>query len=195
MVALVPAEIPKFRLPLPAAPLRRRSLPLPTTHHRLPTLFLSHPPEMAGLCFHTLTNPSSRKPFIFTSIQIPRGVGVLRSRPSDIRTFSRANSFVYKRLPPLSPLFALFSEVSPFVFNRLQPLFAKYRGWGIPNATTGHGVGVPVPALNPPAGAGPRSQGLQELDDRFLVGPFQFFKLLCDVAGLAPVPRNGFEKS
>ena len=193
MVALVPAEIPKFRLPLPAAPLRRRSLPLPTTHHRLPTLFLSPPPEMAGLCFHTLTNPSSRKPFIFTSTQIPRGCGGC-SAP-DLPTFSRANSFVYKRLPPLSPLFALFSEVSSFVFNRLQPPFAKYRGRGISNATTGHGVGVPVPALNPPAGAGPRSQGLQELDDRFLVGPFQFFKLLCDVAGLAPVPRNGFEKS
>jgi hypothetical protein len=38
------------------------------------------------------------------------------------------------------------------------------------------------------------SQGLQELDDGFLVGASQFFKLLNDVAGLAAVPRDGFEE-
>lgn len=38
------------------------------------------------------------------------------------------------------------------------------------------------------------SQGLQELDYGFLVGLFQFFKLLSDVASLTAVPRDGFEK-
>src|SRR5271166_3454284 len=38
------------------------------------------------------------------------------------------------------------------------------------------------------------SQGLQELDDSFLFGLFQFFKLLDDVVGFAAVPRDGFKK-
>ena len=68
MVARVPAQIPKLPPRLPAPP-SLRSLPVVTTHHPLPPVF--RPP----LCFHTLTNPPSRKPFIFTSIQIPRGCG------------------------------------------------------------------------------------------------------------------------
>jgi len=68
MVARVLAQIPKLRPRLPAPP-SLRSLPVATTHHSLPPVF--RPP----LCFHALTNPSSRKPFIFTSIQIPRGCG------------------------------------------------------------------------------------------------------------------------
>src|SRR6266446_1580695 len=39
-----------------------------------------------------------------------------------------------------------------------------------------------------------RLERLQELDDGFLVGHFQFFKLLDDVGSLAAVPRDGFEK-
>src|SRR5439155_21094346 len=39
-----------------------------------------------------------------------------------------------------------------------------------------------------------RSKRLQELDDGFLIGHFQFFKLLDDVGGLAAVPRDGFEQ-
>ena len=31
-------------------------------------------PRRIGLCFHDLTNPSFDNPFLFTSIQIPRGV-------------------------------------------------------------------------------------------------------------------------
>jgi hypothetical protein len=68
MVARVPPQISKLRPRLPAPP-SLRSLPVVTTHHSLPPVF--RPP----LCFHALTNPSSRKPFIFTSIQIPRGCG------------------------------------------------------------------------------------------------------------------------
>ena len=65
MVAPVPAHISKFP---PHSP-QCAAASLLTTHHPLPTLFL--PP----LCFHTLTNCFSRNPFIFTSIQIPRGCG------------------------------------------------------------------------------------------------------------------------
>jgi hypothetical protein len=38
------------------------------------------------------------------------------------------------------------------------------------------------------------SQRLQELDDGILLGAFQFFKLLGDMAGLAAVSRDRFEK-
>src|SRR5467141_1367662 len=69
MVAPVSAQISTLPPRLLAAPLRRRSLPVVTTHHPLPPVF------RPSLCFHALTNPSSRKPFIFTSIQIPRGCG------------------------------------------------------------------------------------------------------------------------
>jgi hypothetical protein len=44
-------------------------------HYSLPPSTFSSP-----LCFHTLTNCFSRNPFLFTSIQIPRGVGGVRSR-------------------------------------------------------------------------------------------------------------------
>jgi hypothetical protein len=32
--------------------------------------------NLSPLCFHTLTNPFSRNPFLFTSMQNPRGCGV-----------------------------------------------------------------------------------------------------------------------
>jgi len=35
-------------------------------------------------------------------------------------------------------LFVLLPQPVSFVFNSLQPLFQKHRGWGIPNARTGH---------------------------------------------------------
>jgi single-stranded DNA-binding protein len=120
IVAPVSAQISKVCPRPPAVPLRRRSVPLLTTHYPLSTLFLP------ALCFHILTNCFSRNPFILTTIPIAPGCG------------GTNKSTVFRYLPPLSPLFALFFEVSPFVFNRLQPLFAKYRGWGIPNATTAH---------------------------------------------------------
>ncbi len=69
MVAPVPAQISKLRTRLPAAA-RRRSSPLLTTHNALHTVFLS------PLCFHTLTNPFSCNPFLFTSIQHPPGCGL-----------------------------------------------------------------------------------------------------------------------
>ena len=47
----------------------------------------------------------------------------------------------------------------------------------------------------PPTTMPPRSsKGLQELEDGVLLGAFQFFKLLGDVAGLAAVSRDRFEK-
>jgi len=41
---------------------------------------------------------------------------------------SSLKHLVFKSLPPLCALFAVFFELPPFVFNRLQPLFAKHRG-------------------------------------------------------------------
>src|SRR5712672_569930 len=45
-----------------------------------------------------------------------------------------------------------------------------------------------------PKSESPSLQGLQELDDGFLVGAFQSFKLQGDVASFAAVARDGFEK-
>ncbi len=57
---------------------------------------------------------------------------------------------VFADLPPLYRLFALFSTLVPFLFNRLQPLFPKCRGWGIPDASTGHpGWGYPLGVSTP----------------------------------------------
>src|SRR5712664_703632 len=55
------------------------SLAPPTAHYPLPTFC---PP----FCFLTLTNPFSRNPFCFTSIQIPGGVGVRWSVNSPLTT-------------------------------------------------------------------------------------------------------------
>ena len=83
----------------------RRRPPPPTTHY---------PP----LTTHSL----------FTS---RRHVRVFASFPTtDFHTFRHANSLVCIDLPPLCPLFALFSAFVSFVFNRLQPLFRKHPGWG-----------------------------------------------------------------
>jgi hypothetical protein len=44
-------------------------------------------------------------------------------------------------------LFVVLKKVNPFGIRQIQALFAKYRGWGIPNAATGHpGWGVPPAA-------------------------------------------------
>jgi hypothetical protein len=54
-----------------------RHLPsLPTTHDRIAfSLSTTHYPLFFALCFHTVTNPFSRNPFRFTSIQNPGGRG------------------------------------------------------------------------------------------------------------------------
>jgi len=128
MVAPVPPQI-KAPSRLPAPP-SLRSLPVVTTHHLLPPVF--RPP----LCFHALTNPSSRKPFIFTSIQIPGGCGGT-SLQSPSQLVLCGKSIVFRYLPPLFPLFALFSALPPFVFNRLRPLFLKHPGGGYLDPRTG----------------------------------------------------------
>src|SRR5258708_1885891 len=60
----------------------------------------------------------------------PRGVPFIIPDVRGFRPFQRAISFVYKTLPPLCRLFALFSAFVSFVFNRLQPLFQKHPGRG-----------------------------------------------------------------
>lgn len=122
MVAPVPAQILKLRPRLPAA-----HLPPPTFKHQ--HALFSSLPIVVGLCFHTLTNPSSRNSFIFTSIQLPRSVSASFAFRPNFQVFKRANSFVCIDLEPLCPLFVLFAALVSFVFNRLQPLFRKRRGY------------------------------------------------------------------
>ncbi len=134
MVSPVPAQIPNLRPRPPAAPLRRRSRPLLTTHNPL-SFFLSAP------CFHILTNCFSRNPFILTTIPIAPGCGVQASNlpPNSVpprrclpRPCRGGKSIVFRHLLPLFRLFALFSALPPFVFNRLQPLSRKHPGVGYP---------------------------------------------------------------
>src|SRR5229473_4525862 len=113
MVAPVPAEISNLRPCPPAAPLRRRSLPLLTTHYPLSTLFLS------ALCFHILTNCFSHNPFILTTIPIAPGCGgTSLQSPSELNAFgdSVAN-------PLFSGICCLF-PVSLRSFLRSLPLFS-----------------------------------------------------------------------
>src|SRR6266851_3655708 len=136
MVAPVPAQIPNLRPRPPAAPLRRRSLPLLATHYPLSTLFLS------ALCFHILTNCFSRNPFILITIRIAPGCGGTQASnppPNSVpprrylpRPCRGGKSIVFRHLLPLSRLFALFSALLPFVFNPLQPLSRKHPGVGYP---------------------------------------------------------------
>jgi hypothetical protein len=135
MVAPVPAQIPKLPSRLPAAPPRRRSLPRPTAHYSLPTLFL--PP----LCFHTLTNCFSRNPFVFTLICVAPGCHPSASlHPHESRVTShKSRPFIL--LEPLCRLFGLFSALVSFVFNRLQPFFPKHPGGGYPDISEGHASG------------------------------------------------------
>src|ERR1700737_3676147 len=72
--------------------------------------FLSLLPAEASLCFHNLTNPFSRNPFIFTSIQNPRGCGgysvrLFTSRRS--RGTSHALSMACRLLFSLGSLFRI----------------------------------------------------------------------------------------
>ena len=90
--------------------------------------------NLSPLCFHTLTNPFSRNPFLFTSMPtLGGGVGVKISEALNLslcmRCF-RGKSIPFKHLPPLLPLFVLFRALSPFVFISLQPLFQKHPGGG-----------------------------------------------------------------
>src|SRR5229473_2735891 len=132
MVAPVPAQIPNLRPRPPAAPLRRRSLPLLATHYPLSTLFLS------ALCFHNSYELLFPQPLYFDNHPhcprvwgykppnlSPNSVPPRRCLPRPCRG---GKSIVFRHLPPLSRLFALFSALPPFVFNRLQPLSRKHPG-------------------------------------------------------------------
>ena len=97
------------------------------------------------LCFHILTNPFSRNPFRFTSIQNPGGWAdslrlYLATRHSPLAT-SPLFSSTCRLLRSLCPL--LYTPV--LCFQSFPASFCKMRGWGyrIPNAFTGHpGWGV-----------------------------------------------------
>src|SRR6266446_3244060 len=118
MVAPVPAEIPNLRPRPPAAPLRRRSLLLLTTHHPQPTLFLS------PLCFHILTNCFFPHPlYLDNDPHCPPGVGVQASNPPP-------NS-----VPPRRCLPRPCRGGKSIVFNRLQPLSRKHPGVGYPRSS------------------------------------------------------------
>ena len=124
--ALTPSPTePQKSLPaaLPAAA-HRHPLPLLTTHHPLPTVFLS------VLYFHILTNPLAGNPFIFTSIQNPRECTLCGPQCSDLRTLCVAlflQLFCPQVVAASFSLFALFSA-SFSLFSTSYSLFFKIPG-------------------------------------------------------------------
>jgi hypothetical protein len=114
-------------------------------------------------CFHILTNPFSCNPFIFTSIQNPRGVRgpCAQSRhsftqsvyyegplvyPERSRGATRYFPFVLSSLPPLGLSWLSFSHSLP-LFSAACGLFLQNAGgWGIasrmPLRDTRGGVGL-----------------------------------------------------
>ena len=133
MVAPVPAQISKLRTRLPAAA-RRRSSPLLTTHDALHTVFLS------PLCFHTLTNPFSCNPFLFTSIQNPRGCGVKNPKLStafSVRSMPLWQIHLFQGLAAsLASLCTLF-RTRFLYFQSLAASFRKIPGVGYPECNYG----------------------------------------------------------
>jgi hypothetical protein len=89
----------------------RSSLPVP--HH---------------MYFQALTNPFFRKPFLFTSIQNPRGV--TPPRPLGALSRSFCSILCFQQLAASFFLFAFFLHTCAFVFSGLQPLLQKHRGYG-----------------------------------------------------------------
>jgi hypothetical protein len=144
MVVPVPAQISKVRPRRPAAPLRRRSLLLLTTHHPQPTLFLS------ALCFHILTNCFSRNPFILTTIRIaPGGGGTSLQSPSELcasvplpaPTLSGWQIHCFQAFAASFPsLCAPFCTPS-LCFQSFAASFPKTPGWGVSR--------VPASSLRP----------------------------------------------
>src|SRR6267143_4357638 len=118
MVVPIPAQVSKLRPCVPAAP-HRRSLPLLTTHHSLPSLLTKrrHLHHVAPISL-----PFSAASAYFPS---PRGCTLHHSRGSDVRTCKRANAFVYKNLPPLYHLLRALA----LCFQWLAASFCKTPGW------------------------------------------------------------------
>jgi hypothetical protein len=106
-------------------------------HHPTPPFFLFNnlqiPPSQPSICI----------PFIFIKIQIPFCANSLvshRSKTPEVTThrsilshpsrvpITNHKSCLFKKLPPLWPLFAAFSPLVPFIFSSLQTLFCRHRG-------------------------------------------------------------------
>src|SRR6266851_897138 len=141
MVALVPAEIPKFRLPRPAAPLRRRSLPLLTTHH---PLSFCRP-----LVFILLRIPLPANPLFSYPSKIPRGCG-----GAPLPTF-RHSDLQPCQLFCLQKVAASFTSLCPLFrglvlcFQSLAASFCKIPGVGYPECNYGTRSGGTSPSPQP----------------------------------------------
>ena len=136
MVAPVPAQIPNLRPRSPAAPLRRRSLPLLATHYPLSTLFFVSP--LFSYSYELLFP----QPLYFDNH--PHCPGVWGYKPPiSLRTLCLRAAACPDLVGVANPLFSgicclfpvslrSFSALPPFVFNRLQPLSRKHPGVGYP---------------------------------------------------------------
>jgi hypothetical protein len=118
-------------VPAPTSGVRWTDLPTPLAS-ALPSCCLSYEQSAISstLCFHNLTNPIFRKPFVFTSIQNARGVPYCCLPAALCVSVSLWQTPSFQQLAASFPLLALFFELVSFVFRDLQTLFAKHRGVG-----------------------------------------------------------------
>jgi hypothetical protein len=150
MVAPVPAQITKLRLPLRplCLPAQTGSVlsalcvelfpPVERPNMATPLLPIT---SLQTLQFHAVTHSFAQRqtniPTILNSLRtlfIVTGVYPSTFPSSDFQVSHCAKSFVCISLLPLCRLFALFSALASFVFNRLEPLSTKHPGWGTSRA-------------------------------------------------------------
>src|SRR5712664_781612 len=139
MVAPVPAQIPNLRPRPPAAPLRRRSLPLLTTHYPLSTLFFVSP-----LFSYSYELLFPQPLYLDNDPHCPPGVGVQASNlsPNSVpprrclpRPCRGGKSIVFRHLLPLTRSLRSFLHSLP-LFSIVCSLFPKNtRVGGIPRSS------------------------------------------------------------
>jgi len=150
MVALVPAQISKLRYRLPTAPLRHRSVPLPTTHHPLSSCLrhLRHvtpiSPPSSDFSRHS---PLNTRLFPLPNISLPALSSTYKSLSSHHRFATLPLSAAYKSLFS-QPLCFLIDTKPRGLSGRRLSIFNLCASASAPAPTRS---GWPIPLIQGPA--------------------------------------------
>ena len=110
--------------------------PIPASHSSSPadqfSSFSAHlyqRTDFLPLCFHSLTNPSARNSFVFTSMRNP-GVSPCASFPPQKIAHHKITSYAVSESWGLFISFAAFFRARALCFQSFADSFAKTPGWG-----------------------------------------------------------------